>query len=67
MFHNDFIWNQINITIVLQGNMEEVYKNSLKMLSEISEQQTVMMREISKNSSSLNEVRSSSCIMNMLR
>ncbi|XP_060070139.1 cGMP-gated cation channel alpha-1-like [Ylistrum balloti] len=33
------------------GNMEEVYKNSLKMLSAISEQQILMMEEISKNKS----------------
>ncbi|XP_069136027.1 cyclic nucleotide-gated channel alpha-1-like [Argopecten irradians] len=31
------------------GNMEEVYKTSLKILSAISEQQTLMMEEISKS------------------
>ncbi|XP_021352261.1 cyclic nucleotide-gated channel rod photoreceptor subunit alpha-like isoform X6 [Mizuhopecten yessoensis] len=30
------------------GNMEEVYKNTLKMLSAISEQQILMMKEMSK-------------------
>ncbi|XP_033748680.1 cGMP-gated cation channel alpha-1-like isoform X1 [Pecten maximus] len=37
------------------GNMEEVYKHSLKMLSAISEQQILMMEEISKAKSTLGE------------